>query len=176
MYTDHQIWSDTPYISFTNSPKSLQELADWRVTRNRGDQKIVVVDPQARFQLGLPILSCSDEMAHYDIQSRYQRNYWHNHYLCLWEVTPQEVVDIWDWTDLRKESNWYEDIIKPALQVHRERRNAPPVMHSLRSEESNSSSSPDISEDETRSDDLVIQNSSTGDIEAMLRDLSLGQK
>ena len=78
-HADHTNRKDTPYISFTSSPQSLQELADWRGTGNRGDQWIVVVDPRVRFELGLPILRYSEEIAYYGIEPRYTRDYWRNH-------------------------------------------------------------------------------------------------
>ncbi len=123
-HADHTTRVDTPYISFTNRPQSLQELANWRETRNRGDQWIVVVDPRVRFELRLPIIRYSEEMTNYSIEPPYRGDYWRNHYLCLWEVTPEEVVGVWDWDDLRHESNWYEEIIMPAVNRYRENRNS----------------------------------------------------
>ncbi len=121
-HADHGIWEDTPYISFTKSPEALQSLAESRMNRNRGDQRIVVVDPRIRLEIGLPVLHYKEEMAYYEIQSRYERDYWDGHYLCLWEVTPEEVVGVWEWDDLRSELNWFEEIIMPAVEEHREER------------------------------------------------------
>ena len=59
-------------------------------------------------------------MAYYKVQSRYGRDYWHCHYLCLWEVTPEEVVGIWSWDDLRNERNWFEEIVMPTIIAHGE--------------------------------------------------------
>lgn len=115
-HANHRIWEDAPYISFTNSPQSLQDLANWRTSnKNRGDQWIVVVDPRVRFELRLPILQYSEEMTYYSIEPPYGRDYWSSHYLCVWEVTPEEVVAVWRWEDLRNNPNWYEEIIVPAV-------------------------------------------------------------
>ena len=121
-HADHRLWEDTPYISFTKSPDALQSLAESRMNRNRGNQLIVVVDPRIRLKIGLPVLHYKEEMVYYEIQSRYERNYWDGHYLCLWEVTPEEVVGVWEWDDLRSELNWFEEIIMPAVEEHREER------------------------------------------------------
>lgn len=61
-------------------------------------------------------------MAHYKIQDPYRRDYWDGHYLCLWEVTPEEVVNVWSWDDLRSEPNWFEEIIMLAVERQRENR------------------------------------------------------
>ena len=119
-HADHRIWEDTPYISFTKYPAALQSLAESRMNRNRGDQYIVVVDPRIRLEVGLPVLHYKEEMAYYKVQSRYGGDYWDGHYLCLWEVTPEEVVGVWEWNYLRSELNWYERIIMPAVEEHRE--------------------------------------------------------
>lgn len=119
-HADHRIWEDTPYISFTKYPYALQSLAESRMNRNRGDQYIVAVDPRIRLEAGLPVLHCKEEMEYYEVQSRYRGDYWDGHYLCLWEVTPEEVVGVWEWNDLRSEPNWYEKIITPAVKEHRE--------------------------------------------------------
>ena len=121
-HLDHKNWEDTPYISFTDCPQSLEELANYRCTRSgRSKQRIVVVDRRIRIELGLPILHCSAEIANYGVKTPYNRDYWENHYLCLWEVTPAEVVGIWDWDDLRRSRSWYQDIIVPAVAQQRER-------------------------------------------------------
>lgn len=68
---------------------------------------------------GLPVLHCKAEMEHYGVKSRYRNDYWSNHYLCLWEVTPEEVVGTWRWRHLRKYRNWFEDIVEPAVKTRR---------------------------------------------------------
>lgn len=129
VHADHSIWKPTPYISFTDSARELQSLAEFRLTRNRGDQSIIVVDPRVRFEKGLPILHFGDEMQVYGIQSRYRGNHWDNHFLCLWEVTPEEVVGVWDWHALRNNDDWLEGIIMPRVVEYRQERaahNEPP--------------------------------------------------
>ncbi|KAK4905603.1 hypothetical protein LTR49_025114 [Elasticomyces elasticus] len=59
-------------------------------------------------------------MAHYQVKVPYGKDYWRNHFLCLWEVTPAEVVGIWDWDDVRKSPNWYVDVVIPAINQHRQ--------------------------------------------------------
>lgn len=119
-HTNHRERQATPFISFTRSPVKLRNLANFRSSRpNRGGQRIVVIDPRIRMNLGLPVLSYREEAARYNIQPSYSSDYWQDHYLCLWEVTPEEVVGTWSWEDLRNKENWYQDIIVPALQQHR---------------------------------------------------------
>ena len=71
-HADHGVWEDTPYISFTNSPEALQGLAEFRMNRKRGNQRVIIVDPRIRFEIGLPVLHYKEEMAYYEIQSRYK--------------------------------------------------------------------------------------------------------
>lgn len=132
-HTDHKIWEDTPYISFSNCPQSLKELADYRSTRRgRGLQSIVVIDPRVRTELGLLVLHYGAEMAHYQVNAPYKRDYWQHQYLCLWEVTPAEVVGIWEWDDLRRSTNWYGDVIMPAVDRHRGLKRAVTVQRDVR--------------------------------------------
>lgn len=46
--------------------------------------------------------------------SREFLRYYIDHYVCLWQVTEEEVVGQWPWKDLVKNERWYEDIILPA--------------------------------------------------------------
>nr|KMM71105.1 hypothetical protein CPAG_07412 [Coccidioides posadasii RMSCC 3488] len=39
-------------------------------------------------------------------------------YLCLWEITPEEVVQHWNWDELCENPRWYEDEIQPAFNQH----------------------------------------------------------
>lgn len=115
-HANHRTREDTPYISFTNSPQNLQDLANCRANnKSRGDQWIVVVDPRSRFELRLPKMRYSEEMTHCSIERPYGRDYWSNHYLCVWEVTPEEVVAVWRWEDLSINPSWYEEIIVPTV-------------------------------------------------------------
>ncbi len=120
-HLDHKVRTPTPYISFTDSPDRLEGLARLRKQRgNRGQQYLTVVDPQRRIQRGLPILHLADEMKFYDIIPPYSADYSINHYLCLWEVTPEEVVGTWEWDELTNDGQWYEHKILPALRAHQE--------------------------------------------------------
>ena len=44
--------------------------------------------------------------------------YYKNHYICLWEVTEEEVIGKWKWDDLLKTDRWYERVILPAFKEH----------------------------------------------------------
>jgi hypothetical protein len=123
IHADHKKWEPTPYISFTDSPAGIRTLAQRRrADGRRGDQTLVVIDPRRRFRLGLPILRAEDEMRYYRAEDPYCRRYQYytDHYLCLWEVTPEEIVDTWDWNDLSGNQNWYKDTILPAFQAFRQ--------------------------------------------------------
>ncbi|GAB7325653.1 hypothetical protein MBLNU13_g09631t1 [Cladosporium sp. NU13] len=109
----------TPYISFTSSLDAAVKLANERL-RPRGDQHIVVIDPWYRLQRGLPILDMGKEMEEYGVKNPYREDYYTDHYICLWEVTPEEVVDTWSCNCLRQVDGWYENIIIPAFRKHRE--------------------------------------------------------
>jgi len=123
IHADQKKWEKTPYISFTSSPRAAVELILDRMCCNwRGDQNLVVIDPEYRLKLGLPILDMGKEMEVYGVKDPYPystKNYFLDHYLCLWEVTPAEVVGIWSWGELRGNKGWYENIIMPAFQRHR---------------------------------------------------------
>lgn len=123
IHLDHGEWTiPTPYISFTSSADALEELARKRDRKgNRGRQTLTVIDPSTRISNGLPTLDIAAEMEHYSITDPYcQGNrYYINHYVCVWEVTPDEIVDHWDWDELSDSVNWYEDIIMPEFNRFR---------------------------------------------------------
>ncbi|KAF2034804.1 hypothetical protein EK21DRAFT_55989, partial [Setomelanomma holmii] len=117
-HLDHRIWTSTPYISFKNSPKAIEDLAFQRSGRSkRGAQYLTVIDPATRLMNGLPILDVTAEMEHYSIQDPYQRlNLYYLHsYICLWEVGKDEVIGHWEWDELASNEDWYEEIIIPAF-------------------------------------------------------------
>lgn len=122
-HADQSIWEETPYISFTSSPRAAAGLINQRMCyTQRGDQNLVAIDPEYRLQHGLPILDTGKEMEVYGVKDPYPNsteNYFLDHYLCLWEVTPAEVVGIWSWDELRRDNGWYENIIMPAFMRHR---------------------------------------------------------
>jgi hypothetical protein len=101
MHIDYGNRVPTPFISFTTSPWALKDLADKR-TVNRGSQSLIVVDPKVRQEAGLPILDVLSEVTHYGIEDPYRKvyRYCKNHYVCLWEVSGEEVVGRWHWDEL----------------------------------------------------------------------------
>jgi hypothetical protein len=122
-HLNHRNWEQpTPYISFTISPTALADLANSRSRKIwRKHQTLIVIDPNVRIAKGLPVLDVIAEMAHYGIEDPYRRSnqYYVNHYVCLWEVTAEEVVGQWQWDVLVENERWYEDIIMPAYRQHR---------------------------------------------------------
>ena len=124
LHADHAKRLPTPYISFTASPTAAEDLIKHRTHKTkRGDQNLVAIDPKYRLQHGLPILDMGEEMIVYGIDDPYPHgpNYFIDHYICLWEVTPREVVGVWSWHDLREDNDWYENIIMPAFREYRAR-------------------------------------------------------
>lgn len=113
-HLDHRIWKPTPYISFTKSASAIEDLAAWR-SKRRGNQFLTVINPAARFMVGLPILDVAAEMNHYRIRDPYDKGmvYYIDHYVCLWEVTGTEIIGHYDWEDLSKTKNWYKEVILP---------------------------------------------------------------
>lgn len=117
IHINNRIWTPTPYVSFTTSPSKVEDLANWRVLPKRGPHTLTVVDPDVRIRNGLPVLHVSDEMEYYHIADPYRKSneYYQDHYVCLWEVTDKEIVGHWDWEDLVRNENWYEEIVMPAF-------------------------------------------------------------
>jgi hypothetical protein len=120
IHADNGNWTDTPYISFTSRPGAASDLAEFRRLKRpkRGDQYLVAIDPRHRLRRGLPILDMKQEMEAYGVDNPYGYDYYTDHYVCLWEVTPGEIIRIWSWNDLRKDEDWYENIVVPAFQRH----------------------------------------------------------
>lgn len=119
-HLDHQIWTRTPYIFFTKSPSAIKELATRRsMKRNRGYQTLTVINPAARLRNGLPILDVAAETKHYGISDPYNKGseYYVDHYVCLWEVTKEEIVGHYKWKDLVQNKNWYEEVVMPAFRA-----------------------------------------------------------
>jgi hypothetical protein len=116
-HINHQDWTPTPFISFTSSPTAVTELAEWR-KQKRGLQTLTAIDPNIRIRNNLPILDLATEMKHYNITNPYGKRdqYCVDHYVCLWQVTENEIIGHWRWNKLTEVENWYEDIIIPAFQ------------------------------------------------------------
>jgi hypothetical protein len=111
----HSDWgTEIPYISFTLSAEALEKLASERESK-RGKQILTVIDPGTRSKYGLPALDVAAEMDYYSISDPYHQGnqYYINHFICLWEVTPDEVVGSWPWDELAGFENWYKDIVMP---------------------------------------------------------------
>ncbi|KAI1261139.1 hypothetical protein F5Y18DRAFT_440675 [Xylariaceae sp. FL1019] len=112
----------TPFISFTTSFADIEDLANRWAAEGRGALTLTVIDPNVRLRKGMPLLSVRDEMVHYAYDS-YSEEYVgfstearNDDYLALWEVTKDEIVGHWNWSDLRRVSNqWYHHIILPTF-------------------------------------------------------------
>jgi hypothetical protein len=120
MHIDHGNRVPTPFISFTTSPWAFKDLADKRKV-NRESQSLIVVDPKVRQEAGLPILDVLAEVTHYGIGDLYGNGYRYcrNHYVCLWEVSGEELVGRWHWDELDRNPDWYNEIVMPAFREFR---------------------------------------------------------
>jgi hypothetical protein len=69
------------------------------------------------------MVEMESELKYYEVQDPYRRaySYYKDEYLCLWEVTPIEVVGRWDWDVLVENDHWYEDEILTAFEEHNDR-------------------------------------------------------
>lgn len=121
-HLDHKNWHiPGPFISFTTSQTRIEDLARMRLDR-RGSQTLTVIDPRRRINNGLPVLDVEAEMEFYSIPNPYGKGneYYIDHYVCLWEVTEDEIVGNWSWDDLKDDAGWYENIIMPAFRAFTE--------------------------------------------------------
>ncbi|CAG8271706.1 unnamed protein product [Penicillium salamii] len=121
-HADYQIWEPTPFISFSASVLGLQRF----LSRRKGPsfpRTLTVINPNVRIANGLPMLEMEPELRHYEVQDPYRRAYayYKDEYLCLWEVTPDEVVAHWDWDVLIENVHWYENEILPTFKKHNDR-------------------------------------------------------
>jgi hypothetical protein len=105
----------TPYISFLADPSKL-EIEIQRKQVDGRSQRVTLVNPRARLRLHLPILRFADEFQHYKLYNPTRSDFFSSHWICLWEVTPDEVVWTWDWDDLKGNPQGYEQIVLPALR------------------------------------------------------------
>ncbi|KAL4861340.1 hypothetical protein BDV12DRAFT_191138 [Aspergillus spectabilis] len=123
IHPNHRRWEPTPFISFTQSPQQLQDIANEREKRRNRFQTITVINPNVRIQKGLPMLNMEIEMGHYGVPDPYRKanEYYKNHHICLWEVTEEEFVGNWDWETLVDFGPWYEQIILPAFRAHNDK-------------------------------------------------------
>ena len=123
IHGDYEKWLPTSYLSFTISPSEVEIRGDQRLLR-RGTQTLTIVNPNVRRQKGLPFINMEEEMEYYGVSDPYHRNnqYYHNEYLCLWEVTKEEVVGHYSWQDLRANRSWYHTVVLQDFKRHEERR------------------------------------------------------
>ncbi|KIX00241.1 uncharacterized protein Z518_10380 [Rhinocladiella mackenziei CBS 650.93] len=63
-------------------------------------------------------------MRHDGVDDPYNQGYryYRNHYLCLWEVTEEEIVGHYVWNDFDGDRRWYENIVLPAFKAHEQKR------------------------------------------------------
>ena len=116
-HINHKVWRPTPCISFTSSGEAIEGLAGWRKAK-RGAQTLTAINPSIRLRKGLPVLDLAAEMVYYNVSNRYgeQDKYCVDHYICLWQVTKEEIIDHWDWDELVELGNWYQETVIPAFQ------------------------------------------------------------
>ncbi|KAF2962877.1 hypothetical protein GQX73_g10696 [Xylaria multiplex] len=117
-HIDYGVWTPSPYISFTSCEVRAESLVKKRLRARRGSQMITVIDPNARIRKGLPIIHSETEMGYYGIPDPYNRNneYYHDEYLCLWQVTAAEIVHHWEWSTLEHDTDWYQNIVLPDFE------------------------------------------------------------
>lgn len=121
-HADYQIWEPTLFISFYTTVSSLLRFLSMRKGPSF-TRKLTVINPNVRIAYGLPIVGMESELKYYKVQDLYGRDYsyYKDEYLCLWEVTPDEVVDHWNWDVLVENDHWYEDTILPAFKEYNDR-------------------------------------------------------
>jgi hypothetical protein len=90
-------------------------MAEWRQIKKRGRQILTVIDPNIRLRNSLPILDIAAEKKHYELRNPYgkQDQYCEDHYICLWQVTKEEIIFQEDWDDIVETENWFEAKIMP---------------------------------------------------------------
>jgi hypothetical protein len=106
----------TPYISFS-SCAGFVDLDMKRREKDGKHQRLTLIDPQTRLRLQLPILKFVDEFKHYKLYNPSRADVTTGHWMCLWEVTPEEVVWTWNWDELKDNPEWYWDVVEPALRT-----------------------------------------------------------
>ncbi|KAF9885327.1 hypothetical protein FE257_013044 [Aspergillus nanangensis] len=121
-HANYTLWNPTPFISFTASESGLQNF----LSRRKGPsypRKLTVINPNVRIAKGLPMIEMQSELRYYGREDPYRKGYSHyeDEYLCLWEVTPDEIVKHWDWDFLSENVHWYEDEVLPAFKEHNDR-------------------------------------------------------
>jgi len=83
---------------------------------------LTVIDPVVRLKLGLPIIKMNEELKYYHCKIPCGNWKFEDEVLCLWQVTPNEIVRRWEWKELVGNPNWYKDIIVPAYEQFRRKK------------------------------------------------------
>lgn len=123
-YADYEGRRPTPFISFTSSPRNIETLAEnMRESEGWNVQFVTVIDPKIRHSLRLPFLDASYQLYRTGILDPHGQHILQHKddYLCLWEVTPVEIVGTWHWNELVKEKDWFEKIVMPKFRLVRSR-------------------------------------------------------
>ncbi|PWY65971.1 hypothetical protein BO70DRAFT_433225 [Aspergillus heteromorphus CBS 117.55] len=109
-------WDGNPFIHCTSRPFEVRcRVRDW------SQKTVTVINPNVRRAVQLPTLSLGDELESRSL-GRPASNYeFVGEYLCLWEVTPDEIVGHWRATDLVGLHAWYTRAVMPAFREHDER-------------------------------------------------------
>ena len=119
-HLNNRDWTPSPYISFTSSYSAVESLVAKITKSNRPRAKMLtVINPNVRIEGGMPILRVEPEMDHYKIAEPYgcTNGIHSDHYVCLWQVNPDEIVGHWNWEEVG-DDNWYEQTILPAFKKH----------------------------------------------------------
>ncbi|KAJ5108846.1 hypothetical protein N7456_005521 [Penicillium angulare] len=108
----------TPFISFDTSPKAIEALAN-KQNNPRRKQWLTVINPAIRMKKGLPILNVDTARNYFTSQNcRSSSKSRKSNFICLWEVTCEEIVETWSWDDLCEDEDWYNNIVLPNFRVH----------------------------------------------------------
>jgi hypothetical protein len=125
--TNHKVGN--PFISTSTDAKEMGARAAFLeplVADSQGlrTHKILLtlIDPRTRLRFGDPVINFYDEAVRSKLDTtQIDRSEW----LCLWGVTPLEVVWTWDWDELKSDSEWYENTVEPALRKFQKNRERP---------------------------------------------------
>lgn len=120
-HVNKKIGYPTPIISFTISAIEVQDFAHARLwEKGRGSPIVTVINPNTRLKKGLPTLRLLDEMTAYGVPPPpWKKSEFYKHqYICLWEITKEEIVGHWKWEDLGRHFTWYQHIIMNAFRQH----------------------------------------------------------
>jgi hypothetical protein len=119
--------TQSPYLQVCTNPEYVAKDITRYLTSGICSPRVVLIDPRPRLRAGLPIIHYDSELGRYSTrmpadvsQLRERAGISPDHYLCLWEITKEEIVHEWEWTDLSQSWHWYENTVEPALRKHQE--------------------------------------------------------